>query len=170
VSRNGRHAAARTLGLCAAGFSGMVMSLALLGLLDTWLPMTVSHLELAWTCTALAGMVRYAGRLGRAGHALWDIRQQGINGISRLLASSRVVRYLALTVVFEGFVGIGVLTMTLPTGPVTDPDTPSAWAIALLLLGIQAVLVVKGEQADRYERGALRLYTLQLPAEEAPSG
>lgn len=132
--------------------------------LEAFLPSTVSVIELAWSLPAVVGLVRYLERYWRARQKRVDNERKRINGELRIMARMRCIRFLALAVAFECFLGAGLVAMTLPQGPASDADSGAAWVIAACLFGVQMALLVSGEVLDFYERALAHLVENRLRA------
>lgn len=132
--------------------------------LEVFLPSTVSVIELAWSLPAVVGLVRYLERYRRARQKRLDNERQRINGELRIMARMRCIRFLALALAFECFLGAGLIAMTLPQEPASDADSGTAWAIAACLFGVQVALLVSGEVLDFYERALAHLVEARMRA------
>jgi hypothetical protein len=131
----------------------------------SWLPDTISVVELLWTVPALYGIGLYTRRYVRSRTQRVEATRIGINGELGLVYRMRCIRNAGLILVYSLFMGAGVLAMMLPEGPTSNPDDSRAWAIAVFIMLGEIVPIYVGHVLDHYEHAMAELLSARLVAE-----
>lgn len=124
---------------------------------DHLLPPTVSLLEVVWTLPAAVGMTRYIGRYIRNGRGQRALEKEQVHGAYKLMGDMRALRFLGLAIVFELFLLLGLVAMTIPQNPASNEYSTTAFFSTALLLLAEVALVLIGEAADWYQAQIDRL-------------
>lgn len=106
---------------------------------------TVSWIELCWTGAALIGLLRSGGRCWRY-YRLY--RGCPADAGLRLVAFMRVENQAFLAVIFEAWLGVGLIAMMRPEPPGTE-TTLEGVALSAILVLTSVLLWLKGEAADQ---------------------
>lgn len=127
---------------------------------------TVSVVELIWTSAAVGVTVRYAQRAVRAvRQRRWLADYEPAPPLTvRARARIRAERALALMVIAELLLGLGLIAMLRPPPAATAAWDPFAFAAALCSDGILLALFLQGEIVDRREDALVWLYEHQIAA------
>src|SRR5436190_22772976 len=110
------------------------------------MPANASPLEIAWTIINFVGMIRWLQRYVVDWRRRAEIAEDvNVPAPDRVVADIRCLRLLLIVDGLFAYVGVGIITMYLRHGPVTNPNVPGAWPVLILLSFFRAALSVTGQ-------------------------